>query len=148
MSLAELAKQVRSCTRCELRANSTQPVMGTGIAGAKYLLLGEAPGANEDREGIPFIGLAGKRLNTLIALAGIDINECYLTNVCKCRLPKNRNPRKTEIRACSMWLDEEIRLVCPEYIITLGAVPLAVFSDYGVGQLHGTMFDVEIEDGN
>ena len=82
--LDELAKTIKACTRCPLRENSTAPVPGFGNPNAKYVLIGEAPGANEDRLGIPFIGLAGKRLNQLLELAKIDINECYLTNVCRC----------------------------------------------------------------
>jgi len=144
MTLESLAEQVKQCTRCELRQGATQPVMGIGNVNSKYLLLGEAPGRNEDRSGIPFVGLAGKRLDELLALAGIDPNDCYFTNVCKCRPPSNKTPRKAFIKACWRWLAQEIKLVQPEYIVTLGATPLSLFTETGVSQLHGTMFTAEL----
>jgi len=121
-------------------------VPGIGTLKAKYMLIGEAPGAEEDKAGVPFVGLSGKRLNKLIVLAGIDINECYLTNVCRCRPPANRTPRKLETRACNHWLVEEIKLIRPEYIITLGSTPLSLFSKSGVRSMHGTMFEYELEE--
>ena len=104
MTLAEVAKQVKACSRCELRAEATQPVPGIGQTHVKYMLIGEAPGQNEDELGIPFVGLSGKRLDKLVALAGINLNDCYLTNVCKCRPPKNRQPRKKEVACCVPYL--------------------------------------------
>ena len=144
--LEQLAKNVKGCTNCELRMNATRPVPGCGETGAKYLLIGEAPGANEDKAGIPFIGDAGKKLDQLLELAGIDRNDCYFTNVCKCRPPSNRDPRKGEIKACRGWLEEEIRLVKPAYLITLGRVPLSLFCPYGIKQVHGTQMEIEILD--
>jgi len=129
-----------------LRENSTQPVPGYGNPKAKYFLIGEAPGREEDKAGIPFVGQAGKRLNQLLELSQIDINDCYLTNVCRCRPPSNRTPRKVEVRACVDYLWAELRAIQPEYVITLGATPLKLFNEVGVSQLHGTMFEVEIED--
>ena len=146
MSLDDLAEQIKLCTRCELRASASAPVPGFGDIGAKYILIGEAPGGNEDKEGIPFVGLAGRRLNQLLELGGIDINDCYLTNVCKCRPPGNKTPRKAFITACKPWLMQEIAMVCPETIITLGATPLGLFSSNGVGQMHGTIMEVVIPD--
>lgn len=140
MTLEQLTEQIRQCSKCPLREHATQPVPGVGDAGATYLLIGEAPGREEDADGVPFIGKAGKRLGQLMELAGIDPNDCYITNTCKCRPPKNRNPRKAEQRLCEGWLQQEIKLVKPKYIITLGAVPLALFSKYGIKQMHGTMF--------
>lgn len=144
MNLEELYDQIKACSRCELRMNATCPVPGIGNIGAKYMLIGEAPGSNEDKEGIPFIGMAGKRLNQLLELAGIDINECYLTNVCKCRPPNNNTPRKALINACKPWLYKEIQLVKPQTIITLGATPLSLFSKNGVSQMHGTKLEVDL----
>jgi uracil-DNA glycosylase family 4 len=146
--LADLAKQITQCTRCSLRSSATQPVPGIGV-GHKYMLIGESPGKTEDREGVPFIGASGKRLNQLIQLAGIDLKDTYITNVCKCRPPlvsgKLRAPRKAERLSCYPFLKEELRIVRPQYIITLGAVPLSLFSEYGISQMHGCMFDIEIE---
>jgi len=144
--LENLAEQIKSCTRCQLRENCACPVPGNGVAGAKYMLIGEAPGRNEDEAGVPFVGLAGKRLNKLLALAQIDLNDCYLTNVIRCRPVKNRDPRKAEIKSCLHWLQAEIKLVKPQTIITLGRVPLSLFSPYGIKAIHGCQFMWELED--
>lgn len=146
MTLDDLAEQISNCTQCELRQHATAPVPGIGDIGAKYFLIGEAPGAEEDKEGIPFIGMAGRRLDELLELAGIDKNDCYFTNACKCRPPKNSTPRKAYIRACYPWLLQELKLVKPKYIITLGAVPLSLFSSSGVSNMHGTLFEVDVPD--
>lgn len=145
-NLDQLAQDILSCQRCELRQNATHPVPGFGSIGAKYFLLGEAPGANEDEQGIPFVGQAGRRLDKLLNLAGININDCYLSNVCRCRPPRNRDPRKKEIKACVEFLWREIRLVKPQYLITLGSTPLGLFCPYGIRQTHGTQMEVEIPD--
>lgn len=153
MTLEQLANQVKACTKCPLRAEATQPVMGLGEVGAKYFLLGEAPGKQEDDVGIPFVGAAGKRLNRLLELAGINPNECYITNVVKCRPPKqlsggkttNRQPRKSERLSCYPWLKQELSLIKPQYIITLGATPLSLFTQTGITQLHGCQFEAEIQ---
>jgi len=144
--ITDLNTRILSCSRCELRENSTCPVPGIGSLDADYFLIGEAPGREEDEAGIPFIGMAGQRLDQLIELAGIDKNKCYFSNVCRCRPPKNRDPRKKEIKACKEFLMEEIRIIKPQTLITLGATPLGLFSSYGVGQLHGTSFEFEMED--
>jgi len=139
--LEELNKQIKQCEQCSLRPEATAPVCGSGEIRAKYFVLGEAPGANEDSYGLPFVGAAGKRLDKLLALAGITQNECYLTNVCKCRPPANRTPRKSERLACYQYLQQELEIIKPQYVITLGATPLSLFSDQGIRQMHGTMFD-------
>jgi len=143
-SLEQIDSEIKICQRCELRAGCTQPVPGIGNIGSKYLLLGEAPGREEDVAGLPFIGSAGRKLDKLLALADIDINDCYLSNVCRCRPPSNRTPRKKEIKACVDFLWREIRLVEPEYVIVLGTTPLSLFCEHGVTQMHGTMLEVEI----
>uniref|UniRef100_A0A6M3J2H4 Type-4 uracil-DNA glycosylase n=1 Tax=viral metagenome TaxID=1070528 RepID=A0A6M3J2H4_9ZZZZ len=140
-----LAEKVKACTRCELRQGCSAPVPGLGNPHAKYLLIGEAPGREEDRAGIPFIGDAGKRLNDLLERAGIDPNDCYFSNTVRCRPPKNRDPRKKELMSCVGFLEEEISTIKPEYIITLGRIPLSLFSPYGIKQLHGTMMEVDFE---
>ena len=145
MSLAQITQDILSCQRCELRMNATKPVPGHGDIGAKYFLLGEAPGREEDANGIPFCGQAGRRLDKLLELAGIDINDCFLSNVVRCKPPSNRDPRKKEIKACVEFLWREIRAVEPEYVVTLGSVPLSLFSSSGVRQMHGSMFEFELE---
>ena len=145
-SLERIDEDVKKCQRCELRQTATSPVPGFGQANAKYFLLGEAPGKDEDAQGVPFVGAAGRRLDQLLALAKIDINDCYLSNVIRCRPPKNRDPRKKEIKACVEFLWREIRLVKPEFLITLGSVPLSLFCPYGIRQLHGCQLEVEVPD--
>ena len=144
--LDNIAKEIKACKRCELRRGATLPVPGWGNVGSKYFLLGEAPGREEDEQNLPFVGSAGRRLDKLLALAGIGNNDCYLSNVCRCRPPANRDPRKKEIKACVEFLWREIRVVEPTYLITLGSVPLSLFCPSGVRQMHGTMFEWELED--
>ena len=144
MTLEELAEHIKSCTRCQLRENCASPVPGIGSINSKYLLIGEAPGKHEDEAGVPFVGLAGKRLDKLLNVADISLNDCYLTNVVRCRPAQNRDPKKSEIRSCLKWLQEEVNLVRPKYIITLGRIPLSLFSPYGIKQMHGTMFEYTI----
>ncbi len=147
-SLDQITSDILKCQRCELRMNATAPVPGFGEIGAKYFLIGESPGREEDEAGVPFIGAAGRRLDKLLALAGIENNLCYLSNVCRCRPPSNRDPRKKEIKECVDFLWREIRLVKPEYVITLGSVPLHLFTENGVTQMHGTMFEWELDEDN
>ena len=145
-SLYQIGEEIKACQRCELRMNATQPVPGIGDIGSKYFLIGEAPGKNEDEVGVPFVGLAGKRLDKLLTLAGISLNECYLSNVCRCRPLANRAPKKKEIKACVPFLWKEIRLVKPQYIVTLGSVPLSLFCPYRIRQVHGTLLTIEVPD--
>lgn len=145
-SLEDIAQRIAACSKCALREGATQPVPGIGDIGAKYFLLGEGPGQEEDKRGIPFIGAAGKKLNELMALGGISPNDCYFSNTVRCRPPKNRDPKKKELKCCAEYLFAEIRLVKPQYLIALGRVPLSLFTDEGVSKLHGTMFEYELED--
>ena len=149
MNLDQLSALLVKCSRCPLRESASAPVPGLGNPNARYLLIGEAPGVNEDRVGMPFVGTSGKRLNRLLALAKIDVNDCYLTNVCRCLPPrvkgKIRAPRKTERLLCYPWLKAELSIVKPQIVIPLGAVPLSLFTDVGVKQLHGTQFEYELE---
>jgi len=145
-SLEKINQDMSICQRCELRAGATAPVPAMGRLGSKYFLIGEAPGNFEDRQGMPFVGAAGKKLDTLIKLAKIDMNDIFLTNVCRCRPPENRTPTRKEILACQPFLWRELLLVKPEYIITLGATPLALFCSYGVNQTHGSQLDIYFPD--
>lgn len=139
MELRALNQQIKACTNCPLRETATAPVCGIGSVGAKYFVIGEAPGAEEDRKGVPFIGQAGKKLDKLIDLAKINPNDIYITNTVRCRPPSNNKPKKKIIRECSKWLWRELEIVNPQYIITLGAVPLSLFSPYGISRMHGTV---------
>src|SRR3972149_3566917 len=103
-NLEKIAEDVKKCTRCELRQTCTQPVPGFGDIGAKYFLIGEACGKEEDEQGIPFVGAAGRKLDQLLKLAQIDPNDVYISNVCRCRPPANRTPKKKEVGFCAPFL--------------------------------------------
>jgi uracil-DNA glycosylase family 4 len=119
--LAMLARQVESCTRCsELVRSRTKTVFGAGSLDPEVLFLGEAPGADEDRRGEPFIGAAGEVLNGLLHAAGFRREEVYITNILKCRPPGNRTPQPAEIGNCRGYLDRQIELIRPKYIVALG----------------------------
>jgi DNA polymerase len=108
------------CTRCDLFLSRTQVVPGSGNLRARVLFVGEAPGAAEDREGVPFVGRSGALLTEMLAGAGIPREEVFIANVIRCRPPANRPPRPAEVRACAGWLVEQIRLLNPALIVTLG----------------------------
>lgn len=150
--LSDVVKLCALCQRCSLRENATAPVFGTGSENAKYFILGEAPGRQEDSTGVPFVGFAGQHLNQLLDLGGIDINDCYLTNVVKCWPPKvngkQTTPKKTERVACFEWLSKEFLVVRPRTIIPLGATPLSLFTPTGVTQMHGTQFQYQLKIGD
>lgn len=126
-SLSALFEAMACCTRCDLAAGRTQVVPGVGPRRASVVLLGEAPGADEDRQGAPFVGRAGRLLDRLLDTAGLDRSEVFITNVVACRPPGNRTPRVREIRAHSPWLERQLRLVRPRLVVTLGRVALAYF---------------------
>lgn len=115
------------CTRCELARERTQVVVGTGPSHARIMFLGEAPGAEEDRQGRPFVGRSGKMVDRLLEANGLDREEIFITNVVACRPPGNRTPKVREIRAHAPWLEEQVRLVAPSLIVTLGRVALNYF---------------------
>jgi uracil-DNA glycosylase len=126
-SVGTLNDEMACCTRCELAPGRTQVVRGVGARRARVLFLGEAPGASEDRAGEPFVGSAGRLLSRLLEEAGLDRSEVYITNVVACRPPKNRTPRVSEVKAHAPWLEEQLRLVRPEVVVTLGRVALTYF---------------------
>lgn len=119
-----LKKEVMSCARCHLRKGCTQVVMGEGNVDSKIMFIGEGPGADEDRLGRPFVGKAGKLLNRIFNAIEINREEVYITNIVKCRPPRNRKPTRGEIEACSPILAAEINMVDPKVIIPLGSVAL------------------------
>lgn len=120
-----------NCKRCPLYAGRTNVVVGEGNVDADIMLIGEAPGANEDASGRPFVGEAGKVLDRALEEAGISRDDVFIANVMKCRPPKNRTPTKTEAAACSEYLFEQIRIVRPKVLVTMGnsatswAMPMA-----------------------
>jgi DNA polymerase len=122
-SLAELCQQNSECQRCALGPTRNQFVFGSGHDGSSLMFVGEGPGADEDRLGLPFVGKAGKLLDRMIDVIGLDREDVYVTNVVKCRPPNNRNPTSDEIAHCMGILERQIELVNPKLIVTLGNVP-------------------------
>jgi len=122
ISYDELVAQIRSCTRCQLHRHRRNPVPGEGPLDARVMLVGEAPGRREDEQGQPFVGMAGKLLNTLLGLAGLRREEVYITNVVKCRPPGNRDPRPEEIAACNPYLRAQINIIRPKILVALGRI--------------------------
>ncbi len=139
--LDELRAQVAACRQCPLCEGRTQTVFGVGNPEARVLIVGEAPGKNEDLQGEPFVGAAGKYLNELLAIAGLARDEVFIANVLKCRPPSNRDPRPEEIQACTPFLREQTRTIDPEFIVTLGnfATKFILKTDVGITRLHGTL---------
>lgn len=117
-----LIEDILRCTKCRLHLSRRNAVPGSGRRDAEILLIGEAPGATEDDMGLPFVGAAGKLLDSVLEEVGIKRDEIYITNVVKCRPPNNRQPERDEIDACSLYLESQILLIKPKIIVTLGAI--------------------------
>ncbi len=137
--LDELKARALVCIQCGLAETRTQVVFGVGDPQARLMFVGEAPGKNEDLQGEPFVGAAGKLLDTLLGEIGLQRPEVYIANVLKCRPPGNRDPRTEEIDACKGYLREQIRLVAPEVVMTLGnfATKLLLNTEVGITRLRG-----------
>lgn len=118
----DLSAHVSKCTLCALHKGRSQTVFGTGDRRARWLIVGEAPGADEDRLGEPFVGRAGKLLNAMIRAVGADREQLYIANIVKCRPPDNRNPRPDEADCCAPYLQRQIQLLQPKLILAVGRV--------------------------
>ncbi len=121
-TLTEAAAEAATCTRCRLSEGRTQVVYGVGDPDADLMFIGEGPGAEEDRQGIPFVGRAGELLTKIIAAIELDRSEVYIANIVKCRPPGNRDPQPDEVVACRGYLESQIDLVRPKIIVALGRV--------------------------
>ncbi len=117
-----LRAEVRGCTRCGLHAGRTQTVFGVGAARADWLIIGEAPGAEEDRQGEPFVGRAGQLLNAMLRSIGLPRDTVFIANVLKCRPPGNRDPRPDEVASCLPYLHRQIALIQPRLILAVGRI--------------------------
>jgi len=120
--LDDLARQALGCTDCSLSEGRTQIVFGVGNPAADIVFIGEAPGREEDIQGEPFVGKAGKLLDRMLAALGLDRADVYIMNVVKCRPPGNRDPRPEEVAACSRWFEPQWRAINPKIVILLGRV--------------------------
>ncbi|MBS1844620.1 MAG: uracil-DNA glycosylase, partial [Actinobacteria bacterium] len=133
-------KEVSRCTRCPLHETRTKAVFGAGNADADLMFVGEAPGAEEDRRGLPFVGRAGRLLNELLVEIGLSREEVFICNVLKSRPPNNRDPQPNEIAACEPYLFEQVRLIQPRVVCTLGnfATKLLTGNPTGISRVRGT----------
>jgi len=141
--LDQLRVDALGCTRCPLAAGRTQVVFGVGDPHASLLLVGEGPGQQEDLCGEPFVGRSGQLLDTLVRQElGLDRSRCYIANVVKCRPPGNRDPKPEEIAACTPYLQEQMRLVAPKVVVTLGnfATRALLGTAEGIGRVRGRSY--------
>jgi len=136
-----LEQQVAACRDCDLCESRTQTVFGVGDRDARLMIIGEAPGADEDRLGEPFVGRAGQLLTAMLAAIGLRREEVYIANVLKCRPPGNRNPAVSEIAACRGYLNRQIALVRPDLILSVGGISAHSLLDSQdpVGRLRGQL---------
>jgi DNA polymerase len=136
---SELADKVRQCTRCALHKGRTQTVFGVGRRDARLFVIGEAPGADEDRQGEPFVGRAGQLLNAMLRAIGLPRGEVYIANILKCRPPNNRDPQPEESTSCTPYLSQQIALVQPRVLLAVGriAAQWLLQTDTPIGRLRG-----------
>lgn len=146
--IAKIKEDVEACRECGLWKTRNKPVPGEGSLEPKVMFVGEAPGGEEDKNGLPFVGRAGKLLDELLGIAGIQRSEVFIGNVIKCRPPGNRDPQPEEIRACTPFLDRQLDVMRPGVIAPLGNFATSyIMEKYGlrperVGKVHGEVFPV------
>ncbi len=141
--LGELQETVSRCRKCALSKTRTKTVFGTGSYRAPLILVGEAPGAEEDRQGLPFVGRAGQLLTKMLAYIGLKREDVYITNVLKCRPPNNRDPLPAEVACCEPYLLAQLEVVKPRLICALGrhAAQTLLKTDRGINSLRGRFHD-------
>ena len=131
--------EILECTKCELHKSRTKAVPGEGPYDARIMFVGEGPGQNEDEQGRPFVGAAGKFLTELLESIGLKRSDVFITNIVKCRPPNNRAPKKSEIEACNPYLQSQIRLINPSIVCALGtpAITTLIGDEYSASRFHG-----------
>jgi len=140
----QINNSMMDCQLCPLKETRTQVVPGTGNPQAKIMIIGEAPGRNEDQGGEPFIGAAGKLLNEMLSSIGLNRADIYITNVVKCRPPQNRDPLPFEIHSCLPYLKSQILAINPQVIVTLGRFAMNIFIPGAqISQLHGQIQKID-----
>lgn len=137
-----LRQQVSGCTACALHETRTQTVFGVGNPNADWLIIGEAPGADEDRQGEPFVGRAGKLLNAMLLALGFKREQVFIANILKCRPPNNRDPKPEEVQACEHFLKSQIAMIQPKMILCVGRVAAQnlLKVDTPIGKLRGQTY--------
>ena len=141
--LLQMRKSLQECSRCSLADTRQQVVFGAGNAKARLVLVGEAPGADEDAQGEPFVGRAGKLLTKILAAIGLEREDVYIANVLKCRPPGNRDPKSDEVAQCEPFLIKQLQIIQPDLILALGRIAgntLLKGSD-SLGNMRGQMHD-------
>jgi uracil-DNA glycosylase len=140
-SWAELERAVKSCTLCPLHKTRTQGVFGVGNRTAQWMVIGEAPGADEDRQGEPFVGRAGQLLNSMLKAIGLQREQVFIANILKSRPPNNRDPKPEEVQACIPYLFRQIELVNPRLILCVGRIAAQTLleTDMPIGKLRGQL---------
>lgn len=144
--LARLSEYIGDCSRCKLFKYRKNIVFGVGTPGARLMFIGEAPGKEEDVQGVPFVGEAGMLLTRLIEKMGLSRDNVYIANIIKCRPPMNRDPEEDEIAACKTFLDRQIAIINPEIIITLGRIALQTLMNTAkikITALRGSFFEYD-----
>ena len=142
-TLSEVAAEASTCTRCRLAADRTNVVFGMGNPQADLVFVGEGPGAEEDRQGLPFVGRSGQLLDRLMRQEiGLTREHCYVANVIRCRPPGNRDPLPDEIEACSLYLEAQLELIAPRVVVTLGnfATRRLLNTSEGISRLRGRSY--------
>lgn len=136
-----LQTEVSACVTCSLHKSRTQTVFGVGNRAADWMIIGEAPGADEDRQGEPFVGRAGQLLNEMLRAVGLERGQVYIANILKCRPPGNRDPKAEEVSACAGFLNRQVALIEPRLILAVGRVAAQnlLQEDLPVGRLRGTV---------
>lgn len=142
--LASIRNEIGDCHRCPLSKGRTNLVFGEGVPSARLMFIGEGPGADEDREGRPFVGRAGQLLTRMIKAMGLDRSEVYIANVVKCRPPGNRDPEQFEIETCFPFLQAQIEAISPEVIVGLGRVAVSTLLGRKISmtRIRGNLQDV------
>jgi len=137
--ISKIAEEVRECRKCELGSQRKNAVPGEGNPNARLVFVGEAPGGDEDAQGRPFVGRAGKKLDEVISACGLKRSDVFICNILKCRPPENRDPRPEEIVSCLPYLQRQIELINPEIIVALGAHAARTLlnTNKSIGQLRG-----------
>jgi uracil-DNA glycosylase len=136
--LEQIAAEVRVCALCPLHESRTNAVPGEGPAGARVVIVGEAPGANEDQQGRPFVGAAGKNLEKMLEKAGLSRTDVFITNTVKCRPPSNRRPKRDELDSCHPYLRRQLEAIRPTLVVLLGDAALKEFFPTGaLSSMHG-----------
>jgi uracil-DNA glycosylase len=139
--LGEIGKLVKGCELCTLSVNRTNPVPGLGSPNATIMFVGEGPGANEDKQGKPFVGQAGKLLDHLLASIAVSRDDVFITNIVKCRPPNNRVPSAEEVRTCKPYLMSQIAIIRPKVIVTLGSpsAKTLISPSISISRIHGKL---------